>query len=287
MLKRRFLTIVELHQFRHDSDGADAAGHRLADKVALLERFGVDVVTITESENAKFSHSSLETARVLQDASGLRVVPHLTLRGRKKSGAKALVTGARAAGLDTLLVIQGDRFSFQNGGYRFASEMVRHLVSLAPDLTIGAACNPHAPRDREFLSVRAKVAAGAKYLVSQPVFSAEQYREYVEWLASNNITIPVIAGILPLKSDASISFVEKHIPEVAIPEEVKALHLASEDMESACIAFTRRLIRELKEAGAPGIDIYSRGDVALVGRILSQRSAIQESGAILAEPVVS
>src|SRR3989338_10241250 len=80
MLKRRFLTIVELHQFRHDSDGTDAAGHRLADKVALLERFGVDVVTITESENAKFSHSSLETARVLQDASGFRVVPHLTQR---------------------------------------------------------------------------------------------------------------------------------------------------------------------------------------------------------------
>lgn len=277
LLKEGFVTIIELHPLEHRKQGGGAAKSaqrlNIIDKALRLRQYA-DIITITESTSPAYSHSTLKTVQMLKRHSAIEVIPHLTLRLYTPEKVRGLIRECEDTGIQSLFVVRGDGFAPGEGSYAYSSEMIRHLLEISPGLSVGAACNPHAPEDQEIISVSAKVRSGAAYLISQPVFSVKQYTDYVGWLRGNGIAVPVIPGVMPLKSGKAIEFVEKNIREIAIPTDVKELHLNAEDIRATCVAFNKELITGLREAGAPGIDLFSRGDVGLAEDIL--RAAAEE-----------
>lgn len=294
-LSKRFAVLVELQPMRHSVDRRPAHEtlprlSRILEKVEYLQSLGsVDMVTVTESEHPQYSHTSLETARILRGATSLDVIPHLTIRNRVKSQTWRLAQRCRSLGLDNVLIIRGDNFipRADHQGYRSPAELIGHLSEVAPYLSVGAACNPHAPREHELVSVLAKIGAGAHYLISQPVFSVEQYTAYVRWLKENGIKIPVIAGIMPFKSERTLSFVESNIREITVPADVRELHRSAEDMHILCVEFNRNLLAGLQRKGAAGIDIFCRGDVELVAQILAGKKQPRLEEPALAKQTIS
>lgn len=273
----KFVIIVEIHPQKRPA-GECAAGEQqlgVIEKALHLRRYA-DIITVTESMSEDYSHSTLETVRLLREHTAIEVIPHLTLRLHTPETIPRLIEECREMGITSLFVVRGDGFAPTENSYSYASEMVGHISGLQPGISVGAACNPYAREDQELRSVMAKAQSGAAYLISQPVFSVRHYLEYVGWLRSHGIALPVIPGIMPLKSRKTIEFIEKNIKEITIPEDVKELHLAADDTRAACIRFNRGLILGLMGAGAPGIDLFSRGDVALTGEILL---AVAEAGA--------
>ncbi len=269
LLGEKFVIIVEIHPQKHPAGGCAERDPRLSviDKALHLRRYA-DIITVTESTSPEYSHSTLETVRLLREHAGIEVIPHLTLRLHTPESIPGLLAECREMGITSLFVVRGDDFAPRVGSYSYASEMIGHISEAQQGISVGAACNPHARKEQELRSVMEKVQSGASYLISQPVFSVEHYLCYVGWLRSHGIGIPVIPGIMPLKSRKTIEFIEKSIKEITIPEDVKELHLAADDTRAACIRFNRGLILGLMGAGAPGIDLFSRGDVALTGEIL-------------------
>ncbi len=271
LLKKGFVTIIELHQLEHRKQGDEVAegAQRLniIDKAIHLQQYA-DIITITESTSPAYSHSTLKTVQMLKWHSAIEVIPHLTLRLYTPENIRGLIRECEGAGIESLFVVRGDGFAPGKGSYVYSSDMIEHLLEINPGLSVGAACNPHAPKDQEIISVSAKVQSGASYLISQPVFSVEQYTDYVGWLRSNGIAVPVIPGVMPLKSGKTIEFIGKNLKEITISEDVKELHLNAEDIRATCVAFNKELITGLRGAGAPGIDLFSRGDLGLTEEIL-------------------
>lgn len=275
LLKEGFVTIIELHPLEHRKEHRKQGGRvtedaqrlNIIDTALHLQQYA-DIITITESTSPAYSHSTLETVQMLKRHSAIEVIPHLTLRLYTPKNVKVLIRECEGTGIQSLFVVRGDGFAPREGSYVYSSDMIEHLLEINPGLSVGAACNPHAPKDQEITSVSAKVQSGATYLISQPVFSVEQYTDYVEWLRGNGITVPVIPGVMPLKSGKTIEFIEKNLKEITIPEDVKELHLNADDIRATCVAFNKELITGLRGAGAPGIDLFSRGDLGLTEEIL-------------------
>ena len=277
LLGEKFVIIVEIHPQKHTAGGCARREPRqsIIDKALHLRRYA-DIVTVTESTSPEYSHSTLETVRLLRERADIEVIPHLTLRLYTPESIPGLLAECQEMGITSLFVVRGDDFAPREGSYSYASEMIGHINEAQQGISVGAACNPHAQEEQELRSVLEKVQSGASYLISQPVFSVEHYLGYVGWLRSHGIGIPVIPGIMPLKSRKTIEFIEKNITEITIPAEVKEFHLTADDIQAACIRFNRGLILGLMGAGAPGIDFFSRGDVALTEEILL---AVGEGGA--------
>ncbi len=283
LIKEKFVVMIELHPLQHKNP--EKKRWSIIDKAFYLRPYA-DIVTVTESTSGQYSHSTLETVQLLKEYSAFQVVPHLTLRLYTPRNVKRLLRECHASDIRSLFVVRGDDYEHEEGSYRYSSEMIQHIRELNHELSVGAACNPHAPKEQELRSIKAKAEAGATYLISQPVFSVEEYQKYVAWLRENGITLPVIPGIMPLKSAKTIEFINKNIKEIKIPEEVKEMHINSANIEAVCIAFNRQLIRALCKAGAPGVDVFSRGDVRLTEQILvdieeeSAESALEEDARV-------
>ena len=279
LLRRGFTTIIEVHPLKSQPQGngyktyGTSSPQDIVEKATYLQKYA-DIITITQSASPQYSHTSVQTAQKIKERGVKLVMPHLTLKNHTPGTVATLTKACLSSGINNLFIVRGDDHTPKDSGFRYSSDLIQHLSEANPNLSIGAACNPYAPVKNELLSISSKVNAGATYLITQPLFSVDHYLSYCDWVRENGITVPIIAGVLPLKTKKSFEFVKKFIPEITIPEDVRALHYSAQDIGDTCVTFTRELISDLKKAGAPGLDLFSRGDVALSEKIL--RPSIQK-----------
>ena len=78
------------------------------------------------------------------------------------------------------------------------------------------------PRALQINKLRQKVDAGARYIQTQGVFDLEQLEGFLEDVEKAGIRVPVMAGIIPLKSAGMARFMNENVPGIAVPEEMIA-----------------------------------------------------------------
>ncbi len=152
-------------------------------------------------------------------------------------------------------------------------ELEKSRSSYTTDFSIGAAghpliaidpAHPSAEAREELKNIRLKVQSGADFILTQIVYDETLYTRYreavYEELSRNGIEKrpPIIPGILPILSLATVRFLEEAIREVSIPEKIKKALGGSADPVKEGIAIARDLIQRLKEAGAPGVNLFAR-----------------------------
>ena len=97
----------------------------------------------------------------------------------------------------------------------------------------GAAASPNAPDlEREARLLVKKVAAGARFLLTQPCYEGApliRLREAYERVAGEPLEVPIFAGLLPLVSDRHAAFLHNEVPGIDIPETVRAAMAAAGD----------------------------------------------------------
>ena len=100
-------------------------------------------------------------------------------------------------------------FAPVENGFHYASELITMLRRVY-HFDIGAACypekHPEAPDAQTDLAHLAeKVRAGADFLVSQFFFDNEKYFTFVERARAAGITVPILAGLMPITNDQQIA----------------------------------------------------------------------------------
>ena len=75
---------------------------------------------------------------------------------------------------------------------------------------------------RENMALRQKVEAGARYIQTQGVFDRESLCRFLEEVDRAGIQVPIMAGIIPLKSAGMARFMNENVPGIAVPEEMIA-----------------------------------------------------------------
>lgn len=244
----------------------------------------VDAINITDSPMANMRMSPISVAHILQREVGLDAIFHLTCRDRNLIGLQSELLGAAALGVQNILVLTGDDpkrgdHPTARGIFEVDSVGLVHIANTlnqgfdlsgnplnqAPDFYIGVAANPCADDlEREAEKVRAKITTGAHFIQTQPVYELESLQRFLEQLAQPHI--PVIAGILPLKSYRMACHIAENIPGIHIPP-----HLLRA-MESGGRATGMRVAQQLLAdlpACAQGAHIMPVGDAGIVTELLA------------------
>ena len=173
---------------------------------------------------------------------------------------------------------------------RYASDLVKQIADmnrgyylpLATDTSefrqgvktkfcIGVACYPEAEDlDKEIFIMGEKVGAGANFAITQMIFDADKYADYVKELRNRKITIPIIPGIRPVTCMEHVKAAEEHF-HANVPRPLKK-ELKKADEKKAnriCLDFTVELIHKLKKAGAPGVHMFTLNDVEIIQDIIA------------------
>ena len=204
-----------------------------------LAEAGADAISLTENPLARIRMGNIALASQIQQQAGIEVIIHITGRDRNLIGLHSELMGAHLLGIRNVLAITGDPVAV--GGEAGASSvfdlnsvgLLQLISSLNQGTTLlgaelggstrmlaGAAFNPNVPNmSGQVRRMEKKVAAGARFVETQPVYSAEVMLEMLERLAP--LDIPVLVGLMPLVSERNAEFLHNEVPGISLPDEVR------------------------------------------------------------------
>ncbi len=207
----------------------------IVEKARRCAEAGVDAINIPDGPRASSRLSPLVTAVKIQEGAGIETILHFCCRDRNLIGMQSDILGASAIGVRNLLIITGDppklgEYPNATGVFDMDSVALTGVVrslnggvdiggnSFDPptSLVIGVGANPvAADLQREIDRFKQKVAAGAEFAITQPVFDAECLLRFLE--ATQDARIPIIAGIWPFTSYKNAEFMANEVPGVVVP----------------------------------------------------------------------
>ncbi len=213
-------------------------------------------------------------------------VPHIICGGFSRQDTEDALIDLNFVGIDNVLVLRGDpiksegRFKPETEGHAYASELVEQVVRmnqglyLDPDLKdvqrtnfcIGVAGYPEkhfeAPNlNSDLKYLKAKVDAGAEYIVTQMFYDNSKFFSFVEKCKAMGIDVPIIPGLKPLSTKSQLSIIPHHF-HIDMPEElVDMVEKAKSDAEvrEIGIQWCIQQSKELKAAGVPVLHYYTMG----------------------------
>lgn len=293
---------IENGEFAVTAEMAPPKGTDFSEQLAaarLLEG-RVHAINVTDMQSACLKASSLGLCVHLKQA-GLEPILQITGRDRSRMAIMGDVLSAASFGIDTILALTGDHpvvgdckdskpvYDLDSVGIlRMLSNMEsagtdcggNPLTGGAPQLFKGAAVTPvYEPRALQINKLRQKVEAGARYIQTQGVFDLAQLEGFLEDVEKANIRIPVMAGIIPLKSAGMARFMNENVPGIAVPEEMLTrLDAAAAEGKAKGVKglptrlgmeMAARMIAEIREKKlCPGVHIMAIGAEKNVPSIL-------------------
>jgi methylenetetrahydrofolate reductase (NADPH) len=215
---------------------------------------------------AKPRMSALALSALIQRRTGRPVCLHCTTRDHNRLSLQALLWGARALGIGTVLVTTGD---FVALGDRARTTTVRDidvfgLVRMAREaaLRTGVVLNPHPESGGLAQAVdrlERKGAVGAQFAVTQPLYDIADAQALAQ--ATQHVGIPVLLGILPLRTARHAEFLHHRVAGIAVPAPLRERMRHASDPVAEGVAHARAMLALARDsfAGAcimPPFDHY-------------------------------
>ena len=223
----------------------------------------------------------------IQNRYGVEVVPHLICGGLSKYDIEDTLIDMDFLGLHNVLALRGDksqnekRFMPHPQGHAHAVDLVRQIADMNrgkfidgeveechhSKFSIGVAGYPEmheeaASPEADIACLKAKVDAGAEYVVTQLFYDNARFFDYVRRCREAGITVPIIPGIKPLSTVRHLTLLPQTFG-CHIPEELGREVLRHKDDPKAVreigTEWAVAQSRELVEAGVPVLHYYPMG----------------------------
>jgi homocysteine S-methyltransferase len=251
-----------------------------------LAQAGVDAFNLAENPLARIRMGNIALARRLQEETGTEVIVHLTGRDRNLLGLHSALLGAHLLGIRSILAVTGDPVA--SGGEGGASNVYDlNAVGLLKLITAlnqgrnlygadlggttsflaGCAFNPNvADLDGQLRKLEKKLAAGARFVQTQPVFAPAVLERLLT--ATRPFEVPLLVGLMPLVSERNAEFLHNEVPGIVLPEEVRQRMRGTTGNAGvrAGMAVCRELLTAGKTAGVGGYYLmppFGRVELAL------------------------
>lgn len=218
-------------------------------------------------------------------------VPHLICGGFNKRETEDALIDLNFLGIDNVLVLRGDAaknetyFEPEADGNRYALDLLKQAINLNNGIyleediregfrthfCIGVAGYPEkhfeSPNMQHDLHhLKAKVEAGADYIVTQMFFDNKKYFEFVDLCRNAGITVPIIPGLKPLTSKKQLSVIPRTF-YVDIPTElsIEVMKCKTDaDCELVGTEWMTTQSKELKKSGVPVLHYYTLGKAKVI-----------------------
>ena len=197
-------------------------------------------VNVTDMQSASLKASSLGFCIALKNA-GLEPIIQMTGRDRSRMAIMGDMLSAAAFGIDTMLALTGDHtyvgdckaskpvFDLDSVGIlKMLSKMEAtgkdcggNDLASTPKFYNGAAVTPvYDPVWLQINKLKKKVDAGAEYVQTQAMFSADALEDFMNEVVKQNIKVHLMAGIIPLKAAGMARYMNENVPGIAVPDEM-------------------------------------------------------------------
>lgn len=241
--------------------GTDLTG-MLSD--AELVRSRVDAINVTDLQSSVMRVGSLAICSILKSR-GIEPVFQLTCRDRNRLALQSDLLSASVLGVENVLLLTGDyptlgdhpeaKPVFDLGSVELiraakmlsdGKDMKGNALKGAPKFCIGAVVNPGAdPLEPEIIKMEKKIEAGAQFFQTQAVYDIELFKKFLDGIKDVK-KVPIIAGIVLLKSAGMARFMNDNVAGVFVPDDLIAEMEAAKDKSAKSIEIASRLIKELK-----------------------------------------
>lgn len=216
----------------------------------------------------------------------VEVVPHIICGGFSKEETENGLIDLHFLGIHNLLVIRGDNlpgekyFRAEKGGHQYAVDLIRQIRDLnrgiyqddelennAPTcFSMGVAGYPEKHAEAPNLStdirhLRAKIEAGAEYIVTQMFFDNNKYFEFVRLCLEAGITVPIIPGLKPIATIQQLGTLPRTF-NISIPEDLQKEVEKCKDNRAARqvgVEWCTLQSKELMRAGVPALHYFTMG----------------------------
>ena len=224
-------------------------------------------------------------------------VPHLICGGFSVNETEDALINLNYLGIDNVLVLRGDAaknetsFEPEPGGHEYALDLLNQVknlnagVYLEGDLKnsiqtkfcIGVAGYPEkhfeAPNmDSDLRHLKAKVDAGADYIVTQMFFDNSKYFAFVNACREIGITVPIIPGLKPVYTRKQMTILPKTF-HIDLPTDLAnemAICKNDVDVETVGTEWLLQQSKELKKAGVPVLHYYTLGRPQIVADVVKE-----------------
>ncbi len=224
-------------------------------KMAELMKPYCDAFNITDNQTAVVRQSSIGTGILIKSRLDMDPVCQIVSRDRNRLAIQADVLGMAAHGIGNVLCLSGDHQTLGNhpGAKNVhdvdSIQMLAMLKKMSegkfendenletdpPHLFLGAAINPFGhPLEFRVARLAKKVAAGARFVQSQPIYAYDIFEKYMEQARNKGLheKCHIMAGIIPMKSIMMAKYMRDKVAGVIVPDErVRRLQAAADKFE--------------------------------------------------------
>ena len=207
----------------------------------------------------------MDIASTIKDTYGVTPLAHLTCVSSTKEKVHHVLDQLKEKGIENVLALRGDipKDGRTPEVYHYASELIREIKD-SGDFCIGAACYPEghvesANKSIDMDYLKQKVEAGCDFATTQMFFDNSVFYSYLYRIREKGITVPIIAGIMPITSASQVSR-SVQMSGCYMPARFMSLVDKFGDkpvaMKQAGIAYATDQIIDLIANGIKGIHVY-------------------------------
>ena len=230
---------------------------------AELLRGKVDAVNITDQQSAVMRLGSLAGCHLLNEK-GVEPVFQMTCRDRNRIALQSDLLNAYVLGIENVLCLTGDYvtlgdhpqakpvFDLDSVSLLQAArelEQGRDLAGKelkgAPKFFLGACVTPGAdPVEPQLIKMEKKVKAGAEFFQTQAIYEPKKFEAFMQ--EAKKFSVPVLVGIVLIRSAAMARFMNKNVAGIHVPDEIIDEMDEAENKAQKSIEIAARLISEMK-----------------------------------------
>jgi len=264
------------------------APHKIIAGASMLAEAGIDVINVADSPMARMRMSPWAVCELVQRDVGIETTLHFPTRGRNLLRVQGDLLAAHALGIRNVFVVMGDPTSIGDypeamDDYDLAPSGLMKLIAQRfnqgvdhagsdigqpTSFFVGCALNlmPKNP-EREIKILRRKIANGANFALTQPVYQPEKAFEFIDFYADEfgALEIPILVGILPLYGARHAAFLHNEVPGIIIPADTRhRIEAAGDSAPQEGVRIAAELADQIKAWGQ-GIYImpaFGRYDLA-------------------------
>lgn len=258
----------------------DEAAELLYQNIARLETLKPAFVSVTYGAGGSTRQRTHDLVVRLKETTNCDPIPHLTCVCHQEEEVQQILERYAAHGIANIMALSGDvpksRVDYDRAqdAFRYAADLVTHIQKFNdsgahPDkkgFGVGVAGfpegHPATPnRLKEMDYLRAKVDAGADYIVTQMFFDNHDFYDFRERCDLAGIKVPILAGIMPITSASSLEHMAELSPGSRFPAGLlRALKRAEGEEEyvrRVGVQWATEQCRDLLDNQVRGIHFYT------------------------------
>jgi methylenetetrahydrofolate reductase (NADPH) len=240
----------------------------------------VDAANVTDQQSSVMRLGSMATSAILVQK-GLEPIFQMTCRDRNRIALQSDLLSAWVLGIRNVLALTGDlpslgdhpqakpvydldsvtllhTISRLNEGFDMNGNELKGKTGFFPGAVVKVESDTEASMELQIAKLGRKVAAGARFIQTQAVYSPENFGKFMKRI--EQYKVPVLVGVIPLKSAGMAKYMNKSVSGVFVPDDLiqKMSDAAKEDREKVGLQICADLIKQLKPM-CQGVHIMAIG----------------------------